>query len=532
LTEPEEEPSNLAETVESEPEAGGLAETVVRGAGLAGAGYILGQVLTLGFYVALAHLATPRQFGQFAEGTLVVNISMVFTESGMMAALIHRKDRIDEAASTAVVASACGGMALTLAALALAPLIGLIFDSSTVTALAAASAGLLFLRSLLVVPESLLQRRFSFLRRMVIEPAGAVIFGIAAVIATANGLGAWGLLIGFYAAALTDVALSWTLVQWRPRLQQISFSIWRELIAYGRHVLGGAALWRASDQVPVLLIGRFAGASALGQFRFGSRIVGTPLSLIVQGGSYVLFPALARITANRDRFRDACKRSLRLMCAVAFPLALILVPLGVPIAVLVFGGRWEDAGYATMALAAMPVAGTLVSFTSEVVKADGRPDILPRVHATILVTGTIFMAALVPLDLIGIVAGFALGWVAGGIYGLRRTAGLFAVRVGELWREVLPPLIAALVMAAVLTPLQFFIVQADSHGRALGLALVAGQAVLGLVIYLGALSILARPTLRELGEVGGRLMRRGRSRSDEPGAGSVPVAGAPVEEGR
>ena len=50
-------------------------------------------------------------------------------------------------------------------------------------------SGLLFVRSLQVVPEALLQRRFSFLRRVIVEPAQTTAFGIAAVIATSNGLG-------------------------------------------------------------------------------------------------------------------------------------------------------------------------------------------------------------------------------------------------------------------------------------------------------------------------------------------------------
>ncbi len=60
---------------------------------------------------------------------------------------------------------------------------------------------MLLVRSLPVVPEALLQRRFSFLRRVIVEPAGVFVFGVAAVIACSDGLGAWGLVIGYYAGA-------------------------------------------------------------------------------------------------------------------------------------------------------------------------------------------------------------------------------------------------------------------------------------------------------------------------------------------
>lgn len=514
LTQPDDKPTAAPDPAAPAPKPARLTDTVVRGAGLSGAGYIVTQILTLGFYVVLARLASPQEFGVFTAGTMLVSIGMLFTESGMMSALIHREDRIDEAASTAVVAAAGGGLALSLIALAAAPLLGVIFDSSSVAEIAAVASGLLFLRSLTVVPESLLQRRFSFLRRVVIQPVGVVAMGIAAVIATSNGMGAWGILIGFYAAAATDVLLSWALVRWRPRVRQMSFAMWRELIRYGRHILGGTAVWRASDELPVVMIGRFVGTEALGQFRYGVRIIHTPFSLMLAGGT-VIFPALARIRDDRERFRAAARRSLRLMCGFTFPLVLVLVPLAVPLAILIFGARWEDAGYAAMALSGMPVAATLVSFTSEVVKSDGRPDILPRMHGVTLVVGAIGMVALLPLDLIGIVVGFSIGWLGGGIYGMRKASGLLQIPLRELWGEVFPPALAALVMAGVLTPLEFLVVEADTHGVVAGLALIAAEAALGAVIYLGVLSLLAPATRSELLEVAQGMMRR--------------VSGAPVE---
>ena len=70
------------------------------------------RLLTLGFYIVLARLATPEEFGQFAAASIVVNVGLLFTESGMLAALIHRRDRIEAAASTAVVSTALGGLTL------------------------------------------------------------------------------------------------------------------------------------------------------------------------------------------------------------------------------------------------------------------------------------------------------------------------------------------------------------------------------------------------------------------------------------
>ena len=455
-------------------------------------------------------MATPKDFGQFAAGSLLVNIGLLFTESGMLAALIHREDRIDEAASTATVATALSGLAFGLLALAASPLIGLIFHSSEVGEIAAATSGLLFVRALLIVPQALLQRRFSFLRRMIAEPASVLVFGIVAVIATSNGMGAWGLVLGYYAAAVADVILSWSLVRWRPRIRQVSYAMWRELVGYGRYVLAAHAVMLAGQQLPVLLVGRFSGEASLGQLRYAERLAVTPVSLVIQAGSYVLFPAFSRITDDRGRFRAAMLRSLRLMCALSFPLVLILIPLGVPLAVVLFGAVWKEAGYATMTLAPEAAAGTLISFASEVLKADGHPEVLTRVHIVLFTLSAIAMLALLPLGLLGVTSGISLGCIGASFFAMTKVRRLNAISIRELLREILPPLGAALLMAAIMVPVEFLVVEAASKGTLAGLGLLVAEGIAGLALYVGFMLVVAPHTIREMQGLFVKMLRRRR----------------------
>jgi O-antigen/teichoic acid export membrane protein len=493
-----------------EPE-GGLTDTVVRGAGMAGAGFVATQALTLIAYLVLARLASPSDFGDYAAGSLLVNIGYLFTESGMLAALIHREDRIDEAASTAVVAGAVSGFIFSLLALAASPLIGLIFHSSTVGEIAAATSGMLLVRSLLIVPQALLQRRFSFLRRMIVEPLGVVVFAIVAIVACAAGMGPWGLVLGYYALTFADVILSWVLIDWRPKLRQVSFAMWRELAGYGRFVLAAHAVMLGTQQLPVLLVGRFSGSGPLGQLRYAERLSGTPVGLVIQAGAYVLFPAFARITGDRDRFRDAMLRSLKLMCALSFPLVLLLIPLGVPAAVILFGSAWREAGYASMALAAGAAAGTIVSFSSEVLKADGHPELLIRITAAQLIGSLIAMLALLPLGMIGVAAGVSLGTIGASLYALVQVRRHNRVSFGEFGRQIGPPLLAALIMAAVVTALEFLVLEADTRGTVIGLLLILAEAAFGLLLYGATMALLDRPSLLEMREVTVGAIRRRRS---------------------
>jgi O-antigen/teichoic acid export membrane protein len=491
---------------------GPLTGTVLRGAGLAGAGYVLTQVLTLGFYVALARIATPADFGEFAAAGLVVNIGLLFTESGMLAALVHRRDRLEEAASTAVVATALGGLLFSLLALGASPLIGAFFDSGRIGTLAAALSGLLLVRSLQVVPEALMQRRFSFVRRMVVEPVQVIAFGIAAVVLTSEGLGAWGLVVGFYASAVTDVTLSWLLVRWRPRFRLASVAMWRELIGFARHVIASTIVERVGSEIPVALIGRFVGQAQLGQYRYAYRIASTPLALVVAAASYVIYPAFARISHDRRRFASAFQEAARWLATVAMPLALILVPLGPPLAVVVFGDVWRDAGYAAMALSGYAVAASVVSISSEGFKAAGRPGVLVWVHAISFGVGSVAMVALLPFDMIGVAIGLSIGVTAGAAYALTRVARIIGLTIRSLLSQLWPPALAAMVMAGALLAADRLIDPA-SYETVTALALLAAEGLGGLACYAALLAILAPDTLSRARQMMSAARRRADTRT-------------------
>ncbi|HUT77849.1 MAG TPA: oligosaccharide flippase family protein, partial [Polyangia bacterium] len=432
-----------------------LTGRVVRGVSLAGSGFILARTISLTTYIVLARLVTPTELGQFTAGSILVGIGLLLAGSGMQAALIQRRDRLEEAAATAVIATVLAGLVIALIGWAVSPLIGSLFDSSTVAAVAAAMAPVLFLQSTRVVPNALLQRRFSFLRRLVVEPASAIAFGIGAIVATSSGLGVWGLVIGQYAAVTTDLILSWGLVQWRPKLSLASFAMWRELVRYGRHVLAGTTVRRVGDRIPILATGAFVGNAALGQLQYANRIVTTPFAMLVTGVSYVVFPAFARISQDGRRLKVALLKSLRWTAMVSMPIGLILIALGEPLAILVFGERWSEAGEATRALCLFIPAQAIAAVLGEGFKGAGQPPERTKVNIAGVLAGVATMAALLPLwGLIGVAIGISVDAIVSAGFSISRTRRALGVPPREALGVLAAPFFAALLMVTVLLPVE------------------------------------------------------------------------------
>ncbi|MHB8690643.1 MAG: oligosaccharide flippase family protein [Solirubrobacteraceae bacterium] len=486
----------------------GFASLAVRGACLAGTGYGLTQAISFGTYLALGRLLSPAAFGTFAAGSVFVGVGLVVGESGMAAALVQRHDRLEEAFNSAFVATLASGLLLSLLALAAAPLVGLFFGSHRAALVAAALAGTMLLRLSLVVPCAHFQRRFSFLRRVVLDPLGACAFAVAAILAAMQGLGVWSLVLGAYAQLGFELVVSWSLVGWRPRPQRASLRVWRELAGFGRPLVLGEVLRMATFYVPVLLLGRFAGTRTLGQFSYAYRVGVQPISAVVDVGSYVLFPSLARISQDAARFRAGVLRALRWLCAASFASGLLLVPLGMPAVVLAFGARWRGAGYGVMALGVYCAAVTLDSVASETWKAAGRPELLPRMHLVALVLTAACVGALAPLGLVPVTVGLALAAIGVAAYALRGVSAVLGTSVRTLASEIWPPAAAGLIMVLAITPLEYVVVRADTRGLLLGGSLLVAEAVAGLIVFASSLAVISpgsRLELRALlGGIGGR----------------------------
>jgi O-antigen/teichoic acid export membrane protein len=476
----------------------GLARRVVGGAALASGGLILSRALTFASALVLARLARPEVFGNFAAGSIVVGSGGILVESGMLSALIHRRDRIAEAADTAFVANLLGGAALSLAALALSPVVGLLFSSRRIELVSAAMSGTLFLTATMVVPDALLQRRLSFLRRIVVDPLGVAIYGAVAIAGLATGLGVWALVIATYGSLAVQSAAAWKASGHRPKLRNASFGLWRELAGYGRHVLAGVLIDRIALDLNTFLLGRFVSPAGLGQYRYGQRFATVSQDMTTTAGQYVLFPALAHIATERERFERAFRRSLFWLLIPAVPISLFWFPLGKPFVVLLLGTPWRPTGDVLMLLGLAAAPNVIGSVCAESLKAAGRPDVLPRIHLYNALAIIVLMLALLTFGLRGIAVAAVAAAVIGGAVTLVYTIRVNGFDARPIMSIMWPAFVAGAVSAAFVFALDRVWLHAGSHAVGPGLALLLAEALAGLALYAGCLMSLSAATRSEV----------------------------------
>lgn len=491
---PSDEPGGALDPEAPEP----LTRTTLRGIGLAGGGYVVSQVLNFVAYLVLVRLLTPRDFGLYAAGTLITGIGGLFAESGMLAALIKREDRLDEAASTAFATLLITGTGLTLLSLALSGLVGLAFHSGTVGAVTAVLSGWLLVRAVTIVPDALLQRRFSFLRRVAVDPLGVVAYAAAAIPLAAGGAGVWAMVAGAYASIMVQAVAAWIASGFRPQRRLVSRRMWRELTSYTRPLVAGEILRRATSQIDVFILGRFSGAATLGQYRNGQMLVQQPAGLFGQVVAYVILPAFARISAVPGRLTAAARRAFWLTSTVVFPISIACIPLGVPVAVILLGERWRPAGHAIAGLSGLVLGGTLLSISGELMKAIAALRLQFVVHVVwIVVVGVSVTVAGLEWGLLGVSIALSVSTCLAAVYAILGLAGALTVPRHTFFAGMAQPLIASGVMAGAMF-LFDRAVDLLGHGAVARVLLLLAEVTLGAIVYCAALAAIA-PDRRELG---------------------------------
>ncbi|RJO75599.1 polysaccharide biosynthesis protein [Nocardia panacis] len=491
-----------------------LTRRIGRVAAASAGALIFGELVSFGQTIALARLLSPTEVGMFAAGTVLTMLLTTFVEGGLRSALVQREEGIEDAAETVFRASLLNGVAMAIGALAVAPLIGVLFHSGTIGWVAAATSGFLLIFALTNVPEALLQRAFSVRRRIVVGPAVAVSFAVVSVTLAALGFGVWSMVIGTYVSYVVWVAAVWWLAGWRPGRGRATIRLWRELARFGSPVVVNMLGSRVQTTVEAAVVGRVLSSAALGNYRYGQRIAQIPVRFIVEVGAISLFPAFSRIAEDRERFAAAYLRALRLVTVGAAALTGLIIALGEPAVVVVFGARWRDAGTVLVAMAGLGLGKAWMSVSEEAIKGSGRTGLLNWQTAIELTLGIGALLALLHFyGLMGVgLATSATALVVAVVVSTlaRRVIG---IPLRTFARAVVAPLPAAALALAATWYLEHHLLRSDTHPIPVALAALILDVAVFVAIYLLVLAVLAPDVIRGLARLAGRALRR--SRRDE-----------------
>lgn len=354
--------------------------------------------------LVLARLLLPADFGLMAIALIIINALSLFRDMGFNQALIHRRHDLDVAADTAFFMTPVLGLLLAAITFIAAPVAASLFGNPDATSIIRVLAVCLIISSFGMVPATMLERDLRFRRKVLPDSLPVIGYSAAALIAAAYGMGVWSLVVAEIVRSLLVATVIWPFTLWRPRLR-FSMPVARQLIAYGRHIVGAGIAIFFFTNADNAAIGRWLGTEQLGFYVLAFTLGAMPLTQFAYSINRVLFPSFTFLQHSRGSLAEAYGKTLAVVGTLAAPITLATALLGPAFLHLLYGDKWEGSITSLQILAFYGFFRAGGGSAGEILKSLGKPRQLAMVTYIQLL---LVLVCLYPAVIFGGIAGVAI----------------------------------------------------------------------------------------------------------------------------
>lgn len=301
------------------------------------------QLTSLVAFFLLGIFLSPSAIGIFIAVSALLRIFSLFTDVGLGAALIQKKEELDE-----------DDLRTTFTIQEIL-VVGVVLIGFSLTNIIANYANLdsqgiflyrvllitLFVSSLKALPSLLLERRLAFEIQVIPQIAEALVFNFLVVLLAYKGFGVDSYSWAILTSALVGLPLYYLLSPWKVRFG-FSRHKARHLLSYGLAFQGKSFLAVIKDDLLTVFLTGLVGTSGVGYWGWAQKWAYSPFRLIVDSITKVTFPAYSRVQNNQETLRKGIEKSLFGVSVVLFPVLTMMVFLMKPIMTIIPRySKWE-----------------------------------------------------------------------------------------------------------------------------------------------------------------------------------------------
>lgn len=455
------------------------------------------QVVTFAAWLFLTILLDAPQIGIFFMVSAVVNFLRYFADIGLAAALIQKREKVDEA-DLKTTFTIQQGLVITLILLLFftTPYLARFYNLSADGIFLVYALGIsFFLSSLKTIPSVLLERELNFGKLVIPDVLENLFYNFVAVALAYSGFGVASFAYAVLIRGVVGLVAIYIIKPWVPGLAFSKKSL-RKLLSFGVPYQVNTFLATIKDDGLTAVLGGILGASGIGYLAWAQKWAQTPLRLFMDNVLKVTFPAFSRMQDDKDHLARSITRAIFFVCFLVFPSVVGLVVLApLLIAVIPRYEKW------TPALIPLMFVSVNVIFAAATTQLTNLLNAIGRIKTTfkLMVMWTALTWIFVPYLAINYgVNGAALG------YSIVGASSVVAIYIAgryvsfSIVNSALKPLLASLVMGVVILFLRN-IIPANIH--AVWIITAAGVIVYMLAsYYLYGVSILddAKKSFRTL----------------------------------
>lgn len=405
-------------------------------------------------FLILARLLAPQYFGLVAIADLAINALQLFQELGFGAALIYRKDRVREAASTAHWLIMGSSTLLFLIAFTAAGPIARLFSNNPGDALQVIPvlqmlAFTMVLNSVSQVAIVMMVKELDFKRKVIPEVITQIGGALLTLGLAFSGFGVWSIVWGRIFEAMSLAVLIWFFASWRPALR-LDLGLAREMFNYAKHIAGSQILIFFITNIDDAFVARINGAAALGLYGLAYKLSNMPATEISKVVAQVTFPAFATVQDDLQRLRRAFLKTTRLVSLVSIPVSICIIAFADDFIRNAYGIRWEDAIIPLQLLGIYGLLRSVAVNMGSILKAGGKPQWLMGIATWRLATMALLLYPAARFwGIVGVSALSAGVSIADFFISAHLTNKIAATSWSDWLRIVTPPLALSLMAAPV-----------------------------------------------------------------------------------
>ncbi|MDP2632913.1 MAG: oligosaccharide flippase family protein [Candidatus Curtissbacteria bacterium] len=282
-------------------------------------GFFIQLFTTFGTFI-LTVLLAPSVYGIFTLVSALLNVLVYFSDIGLAAALVQKKDEPTEKDLTST-------FTLQQIIIFTIVILGLIFSGTIARFYKLDSHGLLLLRVLIIslilsslktIPSILLERKLNFVRLIIPQIAENVVFYTVAVTMAVLGYGITAFTWAIIARGVVGLYLIYFLSPWVPKIGLNKISA-KNLTSFGLPFQLNTTLALLKDDLLTVFLGKVLTFSQIGYIGWAQQWAFKPLRFFMDSVNRVIFPAYSRIQEQKQELARAIEKSLFFVTFFVYP---------------------------------------------------------------------------------------------------------------------------------------------------------------------------------------------------------------------
>ncbi|MFZ3302017.1 MAG: oligosaccharide flippase family protein [Microgenomates group bacterium] len=278
------------------------------------------QIIALVAQLFLFAYLGKYEFGVFAIVSAIINFLVYFSDIGLAAALIQKKEKpteIDLRTTFTVQQVLVFGAVIVV--LLLTPFFSQKYSlAQDGKMLLYALSVSLVLSSFKSIPSVLLERKLEFVKLVFPQILEQIVYNVVLVVMAMKGFGLTSFSVAVLIRGFVGLGAIYYLQPWKPGLA-FSAETLKGLFKFGIPYQVNTFLATLKDDGMTIILGSIIGPVGIGILSFAQKIARLPLTFFMDTVTRVTFPAFSRLQNEKEHLERSVTRSIFFICLLVFP---------------------------------------------------------------------------------------------------------------------------------------------------------------------------------------------------------------------